>query len=309
MTRRPRCGPAWTRSSARSRWSAWAAPRPGPPGRRTQSGTWSRASRLARQVRRPYLEFSGLAYLAAAQTGRSFARAAERSRQAIELAGRHGWTDEPALGIACFALGSTLTWQGRLEEEAEPWVQRAARIVGADADPRAGTKIHYVRGILELARGRAADALAGFRAAERLARRLAPAHLLVPQARAMLVQALVRPGETERAEQILDGLGEHERADGQTRIATAVPWLAQHDPSVAAVALAPLLDGSAPVLPRVWQAHTFLLEAIVRDPLGDPAASGRAPPLPADQPDRAGDRPGAVCLAQHGQDPHAQSLR
>ena len=71
---------------------------------------------LARQVRRPYLEFSGLAYLAAAETGRSFARAAERSRRAIELAGRHGWTDEPTLGIACLALGSTLTWQGRLEE-------------------------------------------------------------------------------------------------------------------------------------------------------------------------------------------------
>jgi LuxR family maltose regulon positive regulatory protein len=230
---------------------------------------------LARHVRRPYLEFSGLAYLAAAETGRSFARAAERSRQAIELAGRHGWTDEPALGVAYLALGSTLTWQGWLEE-AEPWVQRAERTVGADADPGAATEIHNVRGILELARGRAADALAAFRTAERLARRLAPAHLLVPQARAMLVQALVRLGETERAEQILDGLGEHDRADGQTRIATAVLRLAQHDPRAAGVALTPLLDGSTPVLPRVWQAHAFLLEAIIRDALGDPAASGRA---------------------------------
>jgi LuxR family transcriptional regulator, maltose regulon positive regulatory protein len=229
---------------------------------------------LAGQVRRPYLEFSGLAYLAAAETGRSFARAAERSRQAIELANRHGWTDEPALGSACFALGSTLTWQGRLEE-AGPWVQRAEGTVGAD-DPEAGTEIHYVRGILELARGRAADALAAFRTAERLARRLAPADLLVPQARAMLVQALVRLGETERAEQILDGLGEHDRADGQTRIATAVLRLAQRDPSAAGVALAPLLDGSAPVLPRVWQAHAFLLETIIRDALGDSGASGRA---------------------------------
>ena len=230
---------------------------------------------LARQVGRPYLEFSGLAYLAAAETGRSFARAAEHSRQAIELAGRHGWSDEPALGTACLALASTLTWQGRLEE-AEPWVQRAERTAGADADPGTGTKIHYVRGILELARGRPADALAALRTAERLARRLAPAQLLVPQARAMLVQAQVRLGENERAEQILDGLAEHDRADGQTRIATAVLRLSQHDPSAAAVALAPLLDGSAPVLPRVWDAHAFLLEAIIRDALGDPAASGRA---------------------------------
>jgi LuxR family transcriptional regulator, maltose regulon positive regulatory protein len=237
---------------------------------------------LARRAGRPYLEFSGLAYLAAAETGRSFARAAERSRQAIELARRHGWTDEPAAGIAYFVLGSALTWQGRLEE-AEPWVQRAERTVRTDADPAAGTGAHYVRGILELARGRAADALAAFRAAERLAGRLTPPHLLVARSRSMLLQALVRLGETGRAEQVLAGLGEHDRDHGETRIATAVLRLAQHDPGAAAVALAPVLGGPAPVLggpapvlPPAWLAHAFLLEAIARDALGDPADARRA---------------------------------
>jgi LuxR family transcriptional regulator, maltose regulon positive regulatory protein len=230
---------------------------------------------LARRVGRPYLEFSGLPYLAAAEIGRSFARAAERGRQAIELARRHGWTDDPAVGIAYFVLGSTLTWQGRLEE-AEPWVQRAERTVGADADPAAGTAVHYVRGILELARGRADDALAAFRAAGRLAGRLAPPHLLVPRVRAMLLQALVRLGETERAEQVLADLGEHNRDNGETHIATAVLRLAQHDPSAAAVALAPVLGGPAPAVPQVWLAHAFVLEAITRDALGDQAAAGRA---------------------------------
>ena len=230
---------------------------------------------LARRARRPYLECSGLAYLAAAETGRSLARAAEHSRQAIELAGQDGWADEPAIGIACSALGCTLIGQGRLAE-AEPWVQRAERTVRADADPAAGTEIHYARGILELARGRAADALAAFRTAERLARRLAPAHVLVPQVRAMLLQALVRLGQTERAEQTLDGLGEHDRDHAETHIATAVLRLARHDPGAAAVALAPLLDGSAPVPARVWQVHAFLLAAIIQDELGDQAASGSA---------------------------------
>ena len=230
---------------------------------------------LARWVGRPYLEFSGLAYLAVAEIGRSLAAAAERSRQAIELARRHGWSDEPVVGIAYFVLGSALTWQGRLEE-AEPWVQRAERTVGADADPAAGTGVHYVRGILELALGRAADALAAFRAAERLAGRLAPPHLLVPRARAMLLQALVRLGETDRAEQLLASPGEHDSDHGEMHIATAVLRLAQHDPSAAAVALAPVLGASAPVLPRFWLAHAFLLEAIARDALGDPAAAGQA---------------------------------
>ena len=64
------------------------------------SGTWSSGVALARRIGRPYLEFTGLAYLAAVEIYRSFARAAERSRQAIELAERHGWTDDPAAGVA-----------------------------------------------------------------------------------------------------------------------------------------------------------------------------------------------------------------
>ena len=55
---------------------------------------------LARRIGRPYLEFTGLAHQAALEVARSYARAAEHSRQAIELAERHGWTDEPAAGIA-----------------------------------------------------------------------------------------------------------------------------------------------------------------------------------------------------------------
>jgi len=227
---------------------------------------------LARRVGRPSLEFSGLAYLAVAVIGRSFVQAAERSKQAIELARRHGWTDEPVVGIAYLALGSVLTWMGRLEE-AEPKVQRAERTVRADADPAAGTWVHYVRGILELARGQTADALAAFQAAERLAGHLAPPHPLVPRARALLLQALVRLGETERAEQILAVLGEHDRDHEEMRIATAVLRLAQRDPSAAAVTLAPVLGNPAPVLPRFWLAHAFLLEAIAQDALDDPAAA------------------------------------
>lgn len=41
---------------------------------------------LARRIGRPFLEFSGLVYQAGIELFRSFTRAAERSRQAIELA-------------------------------------------------------------------------------------------------------------------------------------------------------------------------------------------------------------------------------
>ena len=68
---------------------------------------------LARRIGRPYLEFTGLAYQAAIEVSRSFTRAAERGRRAVELAERHGWTDEPAAGIAYQTLGGALTGQGR----------------------------------------------------------------------------------------------------------------------------------------------------------------------------------------------------
>jgi LuxR family maltose regulon positive regulatory protein len=60
------------------------------------------------------------------------------------------------------------------------------------------------------------------------------------------------------------------------RIATAVLRLAQDDPRAAMAAIAPVLDGSAPVVWPAWLVEAFLLEAIARDALGDPAAAGRA---------------------------------
>jgi LuxR family transcriptional regulator, maltose regulon positive regulatory protein len=230
---------------------------------------------LAGRIGRPYLEFTGLAHQAAIEIFWSFARAAERSRQAIELAERHGWTDDPAAGIAYAMLAGALVSQGR-PDEAEPWVQRAERTVRADAKPADAVTVHYIRGLLELAHGRDADALAAFRAAERLARHLAAPHYLVPPTRARLIQALTRLGEIERAGQVLAALSEQDRDRGEIRTAAAALRLAQDDPRAATTALAPVLDGSAPVLAPALQVQSFLMEAIARDALGDPGAAERA---------------------------------
>ena len=136
--------------------------------------------------------------------------------------------------------------------------------------------IHHVRGQLELARGRDADALAAFRAAERLAGRLAAPHLLVPSARALMLYALVRLGETEHAEQVLAGHSDQDREHGEMRVAAAALRLAQDDPHAAAAALKPVLRGSAHRIRRSWLIQAFVLEAIARDTLGGPAAADRA---------------------------------
>jgi LuxR family maltose regulon positive regulatory protein len=230
---------------------------------------------LARRIGRPYLEFTGLAYQTAAGIYQSFTRAAAHGRRAIELAERHGWTDEPVAGLAYVILGAILGWQVR-PGEAERWVQRAERVLRAETEPAAVLGMYRARGVLELARGRDADALAAFQAAERLGGRLAAPHMLLTPTRALLLHTLVRLGEVERAEQALAGLGEHGSVHGETRIAAAVLRLAQDDRGAAMAALAPVLDGSAPLVWSGWMAHAFLLEAMARDALGDEDAAGRA---------------------------------
>ncbi len=243
---------------------------------------------LARRIRRPYLEFTGLAYQAAVEIYRSAALAAERSLQAIELARQHGWTEEPAAGIAYLTFGSVLVGQGR-PDEAQAWIQRAERTVTEDAEPAARLAVHYIRGRLELGLGRDADALAAFRAAECLAERLDAPNLLLARARAMLLYIQVRLGDTEAAEQILASFGCEDRERGEIRAATATLRLAEGNPSAAAATLAPVLDGSASALPWGWLPHAFLLEAIAQDALGDQVAAGHALERALDlaEPDRA----------------------
>jgi LuxR family maltose regulon positive regulatory protein len=100
--------------------------------------------------------------------------------------------------------------------------------------------------------------------------------MLLTPTRALLVHTLVRLGDAERAEQTLAGLGEHHRDHGETRIAAAVLRLAQDDPRAAVAALAPVLDGAAPLVWPAWLVEAFLLDAIARDALGDEGAADRA---------------------------------
>ena len=177
--------------------------------------------------------------------------------------------------MASLNVARLLVRQGR-PEEAEPWIQRAERTLRAEAEPAVGLAIRSQRGLLELARGRDADALAAFQAADRLAGRLAEPSLMVLPNRSFLVQTLVRLGETERAEQALAALGDQDRDGGAMRTALAVLRLAQDNPHAAIAALAPVLDGSAPLPWPGWLAQALLLEAIARNTVGDPAAAGRA---------------------------------
>jgi len=229
---------------------------------------------LARRTGRPYLELLGLAHGALAAGLRSVPAGAERSRQAIELARRHGWEEDQAASVAYVILGAMTGGAGRLDET-EPLLERAQQTLRTEAEPAAGTYLYYALGLLGLARGRNEKALDAFQTAERLAATLVTPHTLAMRVRAHTLFALVRLGQTARVEAALAGLDELERESAEMRAALAVLRLAQHDPQTATVALAPVIDVSVGADPR-WVTVALLLEAIARDALGDTGAAERA---------------------------------
>jgi LuxR family transcriptional regulator, maltose regulon positive regulatory protein len=230
---------------------------------------------LARRIGRPYLELHGLAHGAHGMLlFRPGLSQAEWSWQAIELAEQHGWGEEPLAGMAYAQVSFVLLYQGRLDE-AEPWLERAERILRTEAEPTAGMTLRHARALLELARGRPQEALAASVSAEELAATLAGPRTFVTWMRSRMLQTLVRLGQTERAEQALAELGEDERASAEMRTAAAALRLATGDPQGAADALAPLLDGSVRGVRRLRMVTALLLEAQARDALGDQAAADR----------------------------------
>ena len=231
---------------------------------------------MARRIARPYLEATALANWAMLAGLRSLRVAAERSEHAIELARRHGWREEPAAALADIVLGLTRVWEGQLDE-AEPSLAQAERALRVEVEPAAGTLFHIARGWLALARNRNEEAFHAFRTADRVAGRLVTPHMFRQGTRSLLLQTLVRLGETTRAEQALNEMSEEERQAGEIRIARAAQNIAQHDARAATASLAPVLEGTVVVLgPQVWMVEAFLLEAIARDLLGDVDAAGHA---------------------------------
>lgn len=81
-------------------------------------------------------------------------------------------------------------------------------------------------------------------------------------------------GELAAARAALDAVGEQERDLGEMRVAAAVIHLGEGDPEHAIDVLAPVLDGSAPVLHRPsTTTEAQLLDAVAREQLGDQRAA------------------------------------
>jgi len=231
---------------------------------------------LAREIGRPYLEVRCLAQLGPASRIRSLATIQRRCREAIALAERYGWGAKWIIAPALIALAGTMVWTGDFDE-AERWLQRAARAVQTDAgaDIRL-LPLHQTAGILHAGRGRHHEALQEFTAAEHLGSQLEGSHALASQVTGWLLATQARLGMTSEARTVLAAVDDERAGSGEIRNARAVIALAEGDPAGALGALRDVLDGTAPVIGYVTVVEAHLLAGLAHRQLGDQRAANQA---------------------------------
>jgi len=230
---------------------------------------------LARRIGRPYLEVACLAQLGFASKIRPFATTRRRCREAIALADRHSWGEEPIVAPALVALAANLIWTGEFDE-GERSLQRTERALQTDTGPDIRLLVHIASGMLHASRGRHREALDEFTAAEELRSQLEGSHALASQVTGWMLATRARiglPGEARATLAALDG----ERAgSGEIGNARAVICLAEGDPAAALDAAAAVLDGTAPVIGYVTVVETHLLAGLAHRELGDQRAASQA---------------------------------
>jgi LuxR family transcriptional regulator, maltose regulon positive regulatory protein len=230
---------------------------------------------LARRAGRPWLEIPCLGHLGIAGpwTGRTVSEGLQLSEEAVRITDAHGWGEDPVIvtGLATGAIA--LLWLGRFDE-AERWLERAGRTLHPDGEPGTELIVHHARGLLRLAQGRLEEAQAALRAAERMEALLADRHPFARRTQARLLQTEASMGQLAGARAALADLSEEERDTADMRFAAAVIHLAECEPERTIDVLAPVIQGSAPVIHRPSvMTEAQVLDAVAREQLGDQRAA------------------------------------
>ncbi len=152
---------------------------------------------LARRIGRPYLEVGCLAQFGLSTKPGSSGTAVRRCREAIALAERHGWGDEPMIAPAMVTLAERMIWAGDYDE-GERWLRRAESAARADSGPGVRLRLHLVTGMLHAGRGRHHQALKEFTAAERCGAQLVNSLALASRVTGWRLATQARLGLTGR---------------------------------------------------------------------------------------------------------------
>jgi LuxR family maltose regulon positive regulatory protein len=226
------------------------------------------ARELARRIGRRYLEVGCLAHWASTVSQRSFVRAQEAAREAISLAEQHGWGSDQVIAPALLTRAVASAQTGRFDE-AEELLERAEATLRPTLEPALGFVLHAITAAVHLARGRAQDALAEYERAEQLRESLVNPPPLADQVRSSILHARLAAGLVGEVRSSLADLGEPERGRGEFQEVAAELALVDEDPQAALEALAPIIDGTAPVHHATVVIRALILEAGIHHRLGE----------------------------------------
>jgi LuxR family maltose regulon positive regulatory protein len=218
------------------------------------------AEDVARQIRRPYLEASCQVHRAQSLSWSSFTNARPVAEAALATAERHGWQDDPVTGAALVVLGSCLAATGMIEE-AEQAFNRADQTLRPDLEPAIGFQLHTGHGVVNLVKANYADAIADFRQAERLGRRLATSSPMALQSTCAMLYAATLAGDDDLARTVLDRLTDGERNSGEVREVMAARALTEGNAEAALAALGPTIMKAAEMHHGLVLIRSLLLDA------------------------------------------------
>jgi LuxR family maltose regulon positive regulatory protein len=240
------------------------------------AGHLTKASELARQVGRPYLQIECKAHLANVALWRSVTQGEKAARDVIKLAESHGWAEDPVIGAAVVVLQLSLLNTGRLDE-AERWINKTEETLRPDLEPALGLHLRQNRGALYEARGMYAEAIASSRDAQQLGSLLVEGTPLGRHLRPYELRVMITAGGTTAVRLALAQMSEAERETSVYREVLARLALAEGDPNEAIAQLAPVLDGSAAldheVENQVVMIRSLILDALAHHELNETAAA------------------------------------
>ena len=233
------------------------------------------AGEIAKREGRAYLEVGCRAHLGFTVTGASFAASQALHREAIELAERHGWDEDPVIAPALAAYGGTLVFSGEFDQ-AEELLERARRAVRPATEPATALLLHLAHGMLMAGRDQPLEAIEEFRAGEQMQTLLVTQHGLAAQLRSFRVAMEVRAGLLDRAAPALAAIESESEVLGESLTAVATVRLAEDRATEAQAALEPIFNGTAPVIHEFTTVQAEMLAARAAEMLGDRPSSEAA---------------------------------
>jgi LuxR family maltose regulon positive regulatory protein len=206
-----------------------------------------------------------LGQLAAVTAGSRLGDGVRLAREALALAERRGWSQNPSAASAYLVLGGAHFDWGDLAA-AERYLDLA---MACRPEPAISLTIGLTRAVVAHAKGDPAAGLEILRGAQQELERLNGPYVMAASLQEWEARLLAATDRVEQARALLSTSDEPRPASAATLAVRAELQLAEGDAAGAVATLAPCLDGSAASLVAYQRLETLLLDAVAHQRLGD----------------------------------------